>query len=72
MILHHFPLDLIEKKLKIDIVTTLKMKKTQYRPKYLSKSSKDRVEVHVPDIIGKTSPPWKYGIIHSKLIVSDR
>ena len=63
---------MVDKKLKIDIVHTLKVTSKSYNPKYLAKSSRDKVQTYVPDIAGKTSPPWNYGIIHSKLMVSDR
>ena len=65
-------IDMVDKKLKIDIVHTLKVTSKSYNPKYLAKSSRDKVQTYVPDITGKTSPPWNYGIIHSKLMVSDR
>ena len=35
-------------------------------------SSKSKVEVRAPDVNGKTCPPWKYGIIHSKFMVVDQ
>ena len=63
---------MVDKKLRIDIVHTLKVTSKSYHPKYLAKSSRDKVQTYVPDITGKTSPPWNYGIIHSKLMVSDR
>ena len=35
-------------------------------------SPKSKVEVRAPDVNGKTCPPWKYGIIHSKFMVVDQ
>ena len=65
---------MLKKKLKVDIIHTKKIKRRLHGhgPKDLKEISKDKVEIHVPDVTGKTSPPWNYGIIHSKLMISDR
>ena len=67
-------LGLSKKKLKVDIIHTAKIKRHLhgFGPKDLATSSKDKLEIHVPDVTGKTSPPWNYGIIHSKLLISDK
>ena len=54
------------------VIHTDKVKPSRdHKPRDLKHAAKDRVEIRVPDVVGKTSPPWKYGIIHSKLMISD-
>ena len=47
-------------------------RRNHHQPIDLKNLAKNRVEIRAPDVSGKTCPPWKYGIIHSKLIVSDQ
>ena len=58
----------------LNIMHTPKMKRRNHHhgPRDLRNVARNRVEIRAPDVSGKTSPPWNYGIIHSKLIISDR
>lgn len=66
--------DVLKKKLNVEIVTTKKMKRHSHGhgTKDLRDIAEGHVQVKIPDITGKTSPPWKYGIIHSKLMIADK
>ena len=57
----------------LDIIHTNKYKRhSGHAPQDLVKEAPKRTRIRQPNISGLTSPPWKYGIIHSKLFVADR
>ena len=64
---------MVNKSVELNIVHTYKYKKSSHHSPYdLVNVSPDKVQARQPDITGKTSPPWRYGIIHSKILVADR
>ena len=72
-ILLSFFVAVLEKNLNLDIVHTYKYKKySGHSPKDLVNEAPDEIRTKQPNISGKTSPPWNYGIIHSKIFVADR
>lgn len=63
----------LSKNVKLDIVHPAKYKKSSgHSPQDLVQASPKNVRARQPNISGKTSPPWKYGIIHSKILISDQ
>ena len=62
-----------KKDLKVKVIHNDKITQLHHRgPQNLKTSPKSKVEVRAPDVNGKTCPPWKYGILHSKFMVVDQ
>lgn len=69
---NHLKEAVLQKKIKVDVVHTYKFKKSSgHSPVDFQQVDPDRIRTRQPSIMGKTSPPWKYGIIHSKILVAD-
>ncbi len=70
---NHLKDAVLTRNVELKIVHTYKYKKSSgHTPQDLLKLAPDKVKAREPDIRGKTSPPWNYGIIHSKILVADR
>jgi hypothetical protein len=50
----------------------LKIHSQGHDPRSLKEAAPNNVFIHVSDVSGKTNPPWNYGMIHSKMLISDK